>query len=99
MQETFLRDNVLINTNVVRAAVEAKVSRDTYSTPPCGAEEHALFFCVIWLTTSWLSFQRNGSVVDLHECSSQVPRAIFCLSTCAYPETVPTRPLVEEYLQ
>lgn len=49
--EAFLRDNVLINTNVVRAAVEAKVRR-----------------------------------------------AIFCLSTCAYPETVPTRPLVEEYL-
>ncbi|CDJ60579.1 GDP-L-fucose synthetase, putative [Eimeria maxima] len=49
--EAFLRENVLINTNVVRAAVEARVHR-----------------------------------------------AIFCLSTCAYPETTPQLPLVEEYL-
>ncbi|CDJ35998.1 GDP-L-fucose synthetase, putative [Eimeria mitis] len=47
--ESFLRENVLINTNVVRAALEARV-----------------------------------------------PRAIFCLSTCAYPETVPKLPLVED---
>ncbi|KAL8448227.1 hypothetical protein Emag_003995 [Eimeria magna] len=46
-----LSDNVLINTNVVQAAIEAKI-----------------------------------------------PRAIFCLSTCAYPENVPQLPLVEEYL-
>ncbi|KAL8427619.1 hypothetical protein Efla_005794 [Eimeria flavescens] len=49
--EVYLSDNVLINTNVVQAAIEAKV-----------------------------------------------PRAIFCLSTCAYPENVPQLPLVEEYL-
>ncbi|CDJ53621.1 GDP-L-fucose synthetase, putative [Eimeria brunetti] len=49
--ERFLRDNVLINTNVVRAALEARV-----------------------------------------------PRAIFCLSTCAYPEKTPQLPLIEEYL-
>ncbi|CDJ69355.1 GDP-L-fucose synthetase, putative [Eimeria necatrix] len=49
--EAFLRENVLINTHVVRAAFEA-----------------------------------------------QVTRAIFCLSTCAYPEHVPSLPLVEEYL-
>ncbi|CDI75507.1 GDP-L-fucose synthetase, putative [Eimeria praecox] len=49
--EAFLRENLLINTNVVRAALEARVSR-----------------------------------------------AIFCLSTCAYPETTPQLPLVEEYL-
>ncbi|KAL8449056.1 hypothetical protein Emed_003408 [Eimeria media] len=49
--EVYLSDNVLINTNVVQAAIEAKI-----------------------------------------------PRAIFCLSTCAYPENVPQLPLVEEYL-
>ncbi|OEH79703.1 putative GDP-L-fucose synthetase [Cyclospora cayetanensis] len=27
-----------------------------------------------------------------------IPRAVFCLSTCAYPEAVPKLPLVEEYL-
>ncbi|XP_026193362.1 GDP-L-fucose synthase [Cyclospora cayetanensis] len=49
--EAFLRENLLISTNVVNAAREAKI-----------------------------------------------PRAVFCLSTCAYPEAVPKLPLVEEYL-